>query len=171
MEVNGGDVCVSLINDWSPSNTIEDVIMSLLFLLYNPNLDDPLEMPEDMDEEEFKKAQQQILNGDMKKLAEDYDLKEKLFSGPQEAYNELQQCEWDVLAEAAKVAWAYNLEQEKWQEEMKLFEQQEKEQKQKQIENNKAQFESSIANTPGKHCIKYPAAHRLCIWEKLVTTL
>ena len=145
---NGGGVCVSLLNDWSPSNTIEDVIMSLLFLLYNPNLDDPLsEMPEDMDEEEFKKAQQKILNGDMEELEEDYDLEKDQLSGPREAYNELQQCEWDVLAEAAKVAWAYNLEQEKWQDEMKLFEQEEKERKLKQIENNKAQFESSAPNT------------------------
>lgn len=38
-----GDICLSVINDWSGSkNDLIDCIQGLLFILYNPNLDDPL---------------------------------------------------------------------------------------------------------------------------------
>ena len=35
-------VCLNILDeDWSPSTTLEDIVQGLLFLLYNPNLDDP----------------------------------------------------------------------------------------------------------------------------------
>lgn len=39
------NVCVSILNDWGcdeGESTLEDIIQALLFLFYNPNLDDPL---------------------------------------------------------------------------------------------------------------------------------
>ena len=38
-----GSVCLNLMDElWTPSMTLEDVVQGLLFLLYNPNLEDPL---------------------------------------------------------------------------------------------------------------------------------
>ena len=41
---DGGDtnVCLSLFDDWESQNTLEDVVQGLLFLFYNPNIEDPL---------------------------------------------------------------------------------------------------------------------------------
>ena len=36
------NVCVSLLDDWEPSYGLEDCIQGLLFLFYQPNLEDPL---------------------------------------------------------------------------------------------------------------------------------
>lgn len=36
------NVCVSLLDDWSEDNSIDDCVQALLFLFYNPNLEDPL---------------------------------------------------------------------------------------------------------------------------------
>ena len=36
------NVCVSLLDDWSEDNSIDDCVQALLFLFYNPNLQDPL---------------------------------------------------------------------------------------------------------------------------------
>ena len=153
IQANGGDVCISLVDDWTPSNTIEDIIMGLLFLLYNPNISDPLSgmIPRDMPQEDFKNNQVKIMQGEkVNELFEGYNLEENTFKDAQEAYNDMEQCEWDVLAEAAKVAWEYNLEQEKWQEEMKLFEKEEQERKEEQIKANKEQFESEAASAPSR---------------------
>ena len=52
-----GDVCLNLLSDdWESNFSLEDVVQGLLFLLYNPNLDDPLnEYFEEMtDHEEFE---------------------------------------------------------------------------------------------------------------------
>ena len=37
-----GEICLNLFSEWAETNTLEDCIQGLLFLLYNPNLDDPL---------------------------------------------------------------------------------------------------------------------------------
>ena len=41
---DGGDtnVCLSLFDEWESQNTLEDVVQGLLFLFYNPNIEDPL---------------------------------------------------------------------------------------------------------------------------------
>lgn len=36
------NVCVSLLDDWCEDNSIDDCVQALLFLFYNPNLEDPL---------------------------------------------------------------------------------------------------------------------------------
>lgn len=36
------EVCLSLFDDWTSQNDLEDCVQGLLFLLYNPNLEDPL---------------------------------------------------------------------------------------------------------------------------------
>lgn len=59
-----GEVCLSLFDDWTNKNDLEDCVQGLLFLLYNPNLDDPLNPyfnPEDEEqhnsfEEDVKKS-------------------------------------------------------------------------------------------------------------------
>lgn len=38
---DNGDVCLNLFSDWAATNTLEDCVQGLLFLMYNPNLDDP----------------------------------------------------------------------------------------------------------------------------------
>lgn len=38
-----GDVCLNLLSDeWQPTFSLEDVVQGLLFLIYDPNLEDPL---------------------------------------------------------------------------------------------------------------------------------
>lgn len=38
-----GDVCLNLLDElWTPDMTLEDVVQGVLFLLYNPNVEDPL---------------------------------------------------------------------------------------------------------------------------------
>ncbi|XP_062515007.1 ubiquitin-conjugating enzyme E2 S-like [Corticium candelabrum] len=38
-----GDICLNLLSDeWESTLSLEDVVQGLLFLIYNPNLDDPL---------------------------------------------------------------------------------------------------------------------------------
>ena len=37
-----GDICLNLFDEWTKTSTLEDCVQGLLFLLYNPNLDDPL---------------------------------------------------------------------------------------------------------------------------------
>lgn len=37
-----GEICLNLFSEWAETNSLEDCIQGLLFLLYNPNLDDPL---------------------------------------------------------------------------------------------------------------------------------
>ena len=37
-----GEICLNLFNEWAETNTLEDCVQGLLFLLYNPNLEDPL---------------------------------------------------------------------------------------------------------------------------------
>lgn len=38
----GGDVCLNLFDEWNASNDLQDCVQGLLFLMYNPNLEDPL---------------------------------------------------------------------------------------------------------------------------------
>lgn len=37
-----GDVCLNLLEEWTEIYSLEDCVQGLLFLLYNPNLEDPL---------------------------------------------------------------------------------------------------------------------------------
>lgn len=39
---DNGEICLNLFSEWAETNTLEDCVQGLLFLLYNPNLDDPL---------------------------------------------------------------------------------------------------------------------------------
>ena len=50
-----GEICLNLFSEWTQQNDLEDCVQGLLFLLYNPNLEDPLNpwfSPDD-DNEEF----------------------------------------------------------------------------------------------------------------------
>ena len=132
--------------------------MSLLFLLYNPNVSDPLTelIDPEMKEEDFLRIQADVMNGDVHALVEDTDFElGYTFTGAKEKYNELDPVEWDVLAMAAKAEWSHKLEQEQWQKEMKDFEvqqheellrkeQEESERKQKQIDANNGRFQASV---------------------------
>ena len=104
--------------------------MSILFLLYNPNLDDPLSgFTADGTMQGLEKIQKDIMKGDTEAILKNHNLDEKddVFDTAQEAYQGLLQCEWDALTEAANVAWEHTLEQEKWQKEIKREEEQIKE--------------------------------------------
>ncbi|XP_071809693.1 uncharacterized protein [Asterias amurensis] len=64
-----GDICLNLLDDgyWSSNMTLEDVVQGILFLMHNPNLDDPLCVlfsPE-MDAEEFAENVRMSLDGGM----------------------------------------------------------------------------------------------------------
>ena len=51
-----GEICLSLLDEWTCDNTLEDCVQGILFLLYNPNLEDPLSpyfCPEDADDMEL----------------------------------------------------------------------------------------------------------------------
>ncbi|XP_003385999.1 PREDICTED: NEDD8-conjugating enzyme Ubc12-like [Amphimedon queenslandica] len=42
-EYSEGEICLNLLDElWNPDLTLEDYVQGLLFLFYNPNLDDPL---------------------------------------------------------------------------------------------------------------------------------
>lgn len=61
-----GDLCLSLFEEWESHFGLEDVVQGLLFLLYNPNLEDalcPIFSP-DMTQEEFATNVKRSLNGE-----------------------------------------------------------------------------------------------------------
>jgi len=60
------NVCLNILNDWPPSYGLQDCIQGILFLLYNPNLADPLSPYFDdfYDEEEFAKNVRMSLRGE-----------------------------------------------------------------------------------------------------------
>ncbi|XP_031568209.1 NEDD8-conjugating enzyme ubc12-like [Actinia tenebrosa] len=66
-EEEDGDVCLSLFDDWTDQNDLEDCVQGLLFLLYNPNLEDPLNPyfdPEDRQQHEsFEEDVKKSLEG------------------------------------------------------------------------------------------------------------
>ena len=39
---DGTNVCLSLFDEWEDSNDLADIVQGLLFLFYNPNIEDPL---------------------------------------------------------------------------------------------------------------------------------
>ena len=62
----GGDVCMNILDElWTPTMTLEDVIQGLLFLLHEPNLEDPLScmFNGSEDEEEFRRNVRRTLRG------------------------------------------------------------------------------------------------------------
>lgn len=62
-----GEVCLNLLDElWTSEMSLEDVVQGLLFLLHEPNLDDPLSSLFDgsEDEEEFKERVRQSLRGE-----------------------------------------------------------------------------------------------------------
>ncbi|XP_038045702.1 nedd8-conjugating enzyme UbcE2M-like [Patiria miniata] len=64
-----GDICLNMLDDehWSGSMTLEDVVQGILFLMHNPNLEDPLSVLFNpcMDEEEFENNVKCSLDGGM----------------------------------------------------------------------------------------------------------
>ena len=66
---NTGDeynVCLSLFDEWQDTYGLEDCIQGLLFLMHNPNLEDPLSpfFEPCMSEDEFQEKVQQFLKGE-----------------------------------------------------------------------------------------------------------
>ena len=62
-----GDVCLNLLDElWSSEMTLEDVVQGLLFLFYNPNIEDPLSsmFTGGEDEEEFLENVRRSLRGE-----------------------------------------------------------------------------------------------------------
>ena len=63
-----GEVCLNLLDDmWSSSVTLEDVVQGILFLFYNPNLEDPLNDLFDGSEayDDFKEDVRDSLEGNL----------------------------------------------------------------------------------------------------------
>ncbi|XP_071831048.1 nedd8-conjugating enzyme UbcE2M-like [Apostichopus japonicus] len=61
-----GDLCLNLFEEWQSHFSLQDVVQGLLFLLYNPNLEDalcPIFSP-DMTMEEFTTNVKRSLNGE-----------------------------------------------------------------------------------------------------------
>ena len=61
-----GSVCLNLLDElWTPTMTLEDVVQGLLFLLHNPNVEDPLSslFCGSEDEEEFRRHVRLSLRG------------------------------------------------------------------------------------------------------------
>ena len=48
-----GEVCLNLFEEWNATNSLEDCVQGLLFLLYNPNLEDPLSVLFDSESENY----------------------------------------------------------------------------------------------------------------------
>jgi len=59
------NVCLSTLDEWTPSCSLDDVIQGLLFLFHNPNLDDPLSpyVTVGMDEDEFVECVRKTMEG------------------------------------------------------------------------------------------------------------
>ena len=120
---------MSLISEWMPSYTLEDIIVALLHLFHHPNLESPFStLTVDYTEEEFYRIHAKMMKGDVSELLEEYIIEDD-FNEALDRYNDLRPEEWDVLTRAAKVAWSYQLEQEKWQTEIKQWEMRENERK------------------------------------------
>ena len=62
-----GEICLNLFNEWVETNNLEDCVQGLLFLLYNPNLEDPLsplfDPEQDNDYDTFAQNVRQSLEG------------------------------------------------------------------------------------------------------------
>ncbi len=61
---SGGDVCFTLNEDWTCNYGLQDVVQALLFLLYNPQLDDALADYVTTDQEQFEKHVNEANRGD-----------------------------------------------------------------------------------------------------------
>ena len=63
---DSNNVCVSLFDEWDPNFGIRDVIQGLLFLFYNPNVDDPLStyFGDPLSDEEFEANVRASLRGE-----------------------------------------------------------------------------------------------------------
>lgn len=78
----GGDVCLNLLDElWSPDMTLEDVVQGLLFLLQEPNLDDPLSSIFDgtEDKDEYLRNVRRSLHGGL--TVDDVHFKRNLVDG------------------------------------------------------------------------------------------
>ncbi|XP_078366702.1 nedd8-conjugating enzyme UbcE2M-like [Oculina patagonica] len=64
---DAGEICLNLFSEWAETNTLEDCVQGLLFLLYNPNLEDPLspwfDPEDDTDLEDFAQNVRLSLEG------------------------------------------------------------------------------------------------------------
>ncbi|CAF0760645.1 unnamed protein product [Didymodactylos carnosus] len=67
---NHNNVCLSTLNDWEPTNTLDDVLQGLLFLFYEPNVDDPLTSNVSQDDDEFLTNVRVSIEGG---IVEDFD--------------------------------------------------------------------------------------------------
>ena len=65
---DNGEICLNLFSEWSETYTLEDCVQGLLFLMYNPNLEDPLSPlfdPEDDNSyDDFAKNVRRSLQGE-----------------------------------------------------------------------------------------------------------
>ena len=64
---DSGKICLNLFSEWVETNNLEDCVQGLLFLLYNPNLEDPLSplffLEEDNDYDTFAQNVRESLEG------------------------------------------------------------------------------------------------------------
>jgi len=82
-----GEVCLNLLDDlWTSNTTLEDIVQGILFLFYNPNLEDPLsDLIDGLETYEFfKKNVQRSLRGETidchpfeRNLPEDFEEEEE----------------------------------------------------------------------------------------------
>ena len=61
-----GSICLNLLDEWAPKNDLEDCVQGVLFLLHNPNLEDPLSpwFAPEQDYEQFAENVSKSLQGE-----------------------------------------------------------------------------------------------------------
>jgi hypothetical protein len=160
IDVAGGDenVCVSLLNEWTETCTLEDMVQALLFLIHNPNADDPLsQLTQGLTHEEFEdKARAIYENNDNPFSTAEYDVVDEEYLDAevraedyfQAAFGELKETkreEWERTATERNAEWSKALEEEAFAEKIKKWELDEKirleEEKRRQEEAERRQKE------------------------------
>ena len=149
-----GNVCVSLLNEWTETNSLDDLVQALLFLMYNPNVDDPLsELTSDITQDDFEKTVKAIYvegnnpftdgNREENDDDDDYDLhqayvKEDYFQPALSQFKEKSREDWEKTMAERNIEWDKAMEEEAFAEKLQKWEEEEKvrieEEKKKQDE-------------------------------------
>ena len=117
------NVCISIISDWTSTNTLEDIIQGILFLFYHPNIEDPLSdfVPSDTEQHVFENNIAAIQKGE-NPLDEELELREGYFREAAVTFQSLGKDGWEQNTQKTIDEWEEKIGEEKWQTCIKKWE-------------------------------------------------
>ena len=151
--VNKSNVCLSLLDTWGPTNTLEDMVQGLLFLMHHPNVEDPYSelITSSMPMEQFEMNARAIyqegknpLFHDEKEVQDEYNayndeydefddefyvtyaMRKDFFAPAVELYKSKSREEWKAQGTQRTEEWEKTMEDENFIEKVKKWEEEEK---------------------------------------------